>query len=383
MRLYEYEGKELFKQYGIATPIGVLAKTGTEAREAAVQISKDVVVKAQVLTGGRGKAGGIKIAKTAGDAEKIAQELFGMEIKGYRVNSLLIEEKLDIVSEIYMGITVDDRKGVPVAIVSAEGGIAIEELARSNPERIAYKSIDPLLGIRNYDAVNLLRQIGLTGQSLVTASKIILQLYQVFASYDARIAEINPLVVTNEGEMVDADSRCEIDDNSLFRHPRWQELRSQRIDNVWEREAVKYGVNYLDLDGNIAVMANGAGLTMALMDMIKLQGARPACFLDTGGGLSQERMKSAVSLLLRKAKTELQIKVVLIMVRMMISPPDAVAEGLLEAINEIEVTIPVITIMRGREPYEKRARALLSGARIKQHSSVEEGLAEAIAIAKG
>ena len=299
------------------------------------------------------------------------------------MSSLLIEEKLDIASEIYMGITVDDRKGVPVAIVSAEGGIAIEELARSNPERIAYKSIDPLLGIRNYDAVNLLRQVGFTGRSLVTASKMMLQLYQVFSSLDARVAEINPLIMTVDGRMIAGDSRCEIDDHSLIRHPRWQELRSQRIDNVWEREAVKYGVNYLDLDGNIAVMANGAGLTMALMDMIKLQGARPACFLDTGGGLSQERMKNAVSLLLRKAKTELQIKVVLIMVRMMISPPDAVAEGLLEAINEIEVTIPVITIMRGREPYEKRARALLSGARIRLHSSVEEGLAEAIAIAKG
>lgn len=184
MRLYEYEGKELFKQYGIATPIGVLAKTGAEAREAAVQINKEVVVKAQVLTGGRGKAGGIKIAQTPEDAEKIAGELFGMEIQGYRVSSLLIEEKLDIASEIYMGITVDDRKGVPVAIVSAEGGIAIEELAKSNPEGITCKSIDPLLGIRNYDAVNLLRQVGFTGQSLVTASKTILQLYQVFEPSD-------------------------------------------------------------------------------------------------------------------------------------------------------------------------------------------------------
>jgi len=383
LRLYEYEGKELFKQYGIATPIGALAKTGAEAREAAVQIGKEVVVKAQVLTGGRGKAGGIKIAQTPEDAEKIARELFGMEIEGYRVSNLLIEEKLDIASETYMGITVDDRNGVPVAIVSAEGGIAIEELAKSNPERIACKSIDPLLGIRNYDAVNLLRQIGFTGQSLVTASKMLLQLYQVFSSLDARVTEINPLIMTVDGRMIAGDSRCEIDDHSLIRHPRWQELRSQRIDNFWEREAVKYGVNYLDLDGNIAVMANGAGLAMSLMDMIKLQGARPACFLDTGGGLSQERMKSAVSFLLRKAKTELQIKVVLIMVRMMISPPDAVAEGLLEAINEIEVTIPVITIMRGRKPYQERARALLKGSRIRLHTSMEEGLAEAVAIAKG
>jgi len=383
LRLYEYEGKELFKQYGIATPIGALAKTGAEAREAAVQIGKEVVVKAQVLTGGRGKAGGIKIARTPEDAEKIARELFGMEIQGYRVSSLLIEEKLDIASEIYMGITVDDRNGVSVAIVSAEGGIAIEELAKSNPERIACKSIDPLLEIRNYDAVNLLRQIGLTGQSLVTASKMLLQLYQVFSSLDARVTEINPLIMTVDGRMIAGDSRCEIDDHSLIRHPGWQELHSQRIDNFWEREAVKYGVNYLDLDGNIAVMANGAGLAMSLMDMIKLQGARPACFLDTGGGLSQERMKSAVSLLLRKAKTELQIKVVLIMVRMMISPPDAVADGLLEAINEIEVTIPVITIMRGRKPYQERARALLKGSRIRLHTSMEEGLAEAVAIAKG
>lgn len=382
MRLYEYEGKELFKQYGIATPIGVLAKTGAEAREAAVQISKEVVVKAQVLTGGRGKAGGIKIAQTPEDAEKIARELFGMEIQGCRVSSLLIEEKLDIASETYMGITVDDRNGVPVAIVSAEGGIAIEELAKSNPERMASSLINPLYGMRGYEAVNLIRQIGLSGETLISTSRILCRLYNVFASYDARIAEINPLVLTNEGEMVAADSRCEIDDNSLFRHPEWQDLRIQRIDNLWEREGAKGGVSYVGLEGNIAVMANGAGLTMSLLDMIKDEGGRPACFLDTGGGLSKERMKNGVGLLLRKAKSDPGIKVILVMVRMMVSPPDAVAEGLIEAIKEEKVIIPIIAIMRGREPYQKRAQELLKDSEVNLYPNIGEGIREAIRIAR-
>jgi len=382
LRLYEYEGKELFKQYGIATPIGVLAKTGAEAREAAVQISKEVVVKAQVLTGGRGKAGGIKIAQTPEDAEKIARELFGMEIQGCRVSSLLIEEKLDIASETYMGITVDDRNGVPVAIVSAEGGIAIEELAKSNPERMASSLINPLYGMRGYEAVNLIRQIGLSGETLISTSRILCRLYNVFASYDARIAEINPLVLTNEGEMVAADSRCEIDDNSLFRHPEWQDLRIQRIDNLWEREGAKGGVSYVGLEGNIAVMANGAGLTMSLLDMIKDEGGRPACFLDTGGGLSKERMKNGVGLLLRKAKSDLGIKVILVMVRMMVSPPDAVAEGLIEAMKETKVITPIIAIMRGREPYQKRAQELLKDSEVNLYPNIGEGIREAIRIAR-
>jgi len=383
LRLYEYEGKELFKQYGIATPIGILAKTGAEAREAAVQIGKEVVVKAQVLTGGRGKAGGIRIARTPEEAKRVAEELIGMEIHGYRVNSLLIEEKLDITNELYMGITVDNRNGVPIAIVSAEGGVTIEEIAERSPGRIASRSIDPLLGIRNYEAINLLCQIGFTGQALVTASKIITQLYEVFSSLDARVAEINPLVITVDGSMMAGDSRCEIDDHSLIRHPRWQEQRAQRIDNVWEREAAKCGVSYLDLDGNVAVMANGAGLTMAVMDMIKSEGASPACFLETGGGLSKERMKNAVSLLLREAKSDSKVKVVLIMVRMMMSPPDVVAEGLIEAVNEVPDAIPVIAVMRGRASYEKRARELLSDSGIKLCSSVEEGVREAIGISRG
>lgn len=382
MRLYEYEGKELFKQYGIATPIGALAKTGAEAREAAVQISKEVVVKAQVLTGGRGKAGGIKIAQTPEDAEKIARELFGMEIEGCRVSSLLIEEKLDIAYEMYMGITVDDKNGGPIAIASVEGGVEIEEVAKRNPERIASSLINPLYGMRGYEAVNLIRQIRLTGETLISTSRILCQLYNVFASYDARIAEINPLVVTNEGEMVAADSRCEIDDNSLFRHPEWQDLRIQRIDNLWEREGARGGVSYVGLEGNIAVMANGAGLTMSLLDMIKDEGGRPACFLDTGGGLSKERMKNGVGILLRKAKSDPGIKVILVMVRMMVSPPDAVAEGLIEAIKETKVITPIIAIMRGREPYQKRAQELLKDSEVNLYPNIGEGIREAIRIAR-
>jgi len=382
LRLYEYEGKEIFKKCGIAVPQGILVRTGEEAQQAAIKIDKEVVIKSQILAGGRGKAGGIKIAKTAGDAGKIAREMLGMELEGYKINGLLVEEKLDIADEMYMGVTVDDKNGGPIAIASVEGGVEIEEVAKRNPEKIASSLINPLYGMRGYEAVNLMRRIGLTGETLISTSRILCRLYNVFASYDARIAEINPLVVTNEGEVVAADSRCEIDDNSLFRHPEWQDSRIQRIDDLWEREGAKGGVSYVGLEGNIAVMANGAGLTMSLLDMIKDEGGRPACFLDTGGGLSKERMKNGVGLLLRKAKSDPGIKVILVMVRMMVSPPDAVAEGLIEAIKEEKTIIPIIVIARGRKPYQKRAQELLKDSEVNLYSNIGEGIREAIRIAR-
>ncbi len=383
MKLYEYEGKELFRRFGIPIPQGTLVKTGKEAQRAAIRIGKEVIVKSQILAGGRGKAGGIRVAKTPEDAEKVARDILGTELQGYKVSSLLVEEKLDIANEMYMGITVDDENGVPIAIVSAEGGVEIEEVAQKNPEKIAFTLIDPLYGIRSYEAINLVRQIELTREALTSASKILSQLYNLFASYDARIVEINPLVITNEGEMIAADSRCEIDDSSLFKHPEFKDLHIQRIENLWEREGVKGGVNCVDLEGNIAVMSNGAGLTMSLLDIIKASGGNPACFLDTGGGLSKERMKNSLGLLLRKARADQRIKVILLMVRMMISPPDAVAEGIIEAIKEVKVNIPIIAVMRGREPYEKRARELLKNVeKITLFSSVEEGIREAIEIVR-
>jgi succinyl-CoA synthetase beta subunit len=382
MRLYEYEGKEIFKKCGIAVPQGTLVRAGEEARQAAIKIGKEVIIKSQILTGGRGKAGGIKMAKTPEDAEKIAQEMLGMELEGHKVNSLLVEEKLDIANEMYMGITVDDNNGVPIAIVSAEGGVEIEEVAKRNPEKIASSLIDPLYGMRGYEAISLIRQIGLTGETLISASRTLSRLYNVFTSYDARIAEINPLIMTNEGEMVAGDSRCEIDDNSLFRHPEFQDLRIQRIDNLWEREGVRAGVSYADLDGNIALMANGAGIAMSLMDIIKDEGGHPACFLDTGGGLSKERMKNGVGLLLRKAKSDPRIKAILVNAIMVLSPADAVAEGIIEAINEVKVEIPIIVILVGKEEQRKRAQELLKDSGVKLYPSVEQGIREAIRIAR-
>ena len=309
--------------------------------------------------------------------------MLGTELGEYRINSLLIEEKLNVAGEIYMGVTVDRRNGSPIAMVSAEGGVAIEKVAARDPGKIASKLIDPLHGLRGYEAINLVRQIGLTSENLTLASRILSRLYQIFASHDACLVEINPLVITTEGEMVAADARMEIDDHSLFKHPELQDLHIQRIENVWEKEATSSGLNYVDLEGNIAVMANGAGLTMALLDMIKDEGGSPACFLETGGGLSKQRMKNGVSLLLKKAKADPRIKVILVMARMMISPPDAVAEGLMEAIKEVSVVVPVIAVMRGRKPYELRAKELLNGSGLPIYSSVEGGILEAIRIASG
>jgi len=382
MRLYEYEGKEMFGKGGIPVPRGSVVESAEGARRVASEIGKEVAIKAQILTGRRGKAGGIKFAKIPDEAGNVAQGILGMELEGYKVNSLLIEEKLDIANELYMGITIDAENGAPVAMVSAEGGMEIEEVAKRNPEKIASMLINPLYGMRTYEAINLVRQIALEGRVLTSASRILSQLYNVFVANDARITEINPLVITNEGKMIAADSRCEIDDNSLFKHPGWKDLRIKRIENPWEREGVEGGVNYVDMEGNIAVMANGAGLTMSLLDTIKADGGNPACFLDTGGGLSEERMRNAVSLLLRKTRADQRIKVILVMVRMMISPPDAVTQGILGAIEEVKVKIPVVVVMRGRTPYEKRARELLENSAVSLCPSVEEGIRKAIEIAR-
>jgi len=282
----------------------------------------------------------------------------------------------------YMGITVDDENGVPIAMISAEGGVEIEEVAKRNPGRIDSHRISPLYGMRSYEAINLIRQIGLTGETLLSASRILTRMYHVFAAYDARIVEINPLVTTSAGAMIAADARCEIDDNSLFRHPEWQDLRIQRIDNPWEKEGVKAGVTYVDLDGDIALMANGAGVAMSLSDMIKDEGGYPACLLDTGGALSKERIKNSIGLLMRKAQSDSRVKVVMVYAAMVLSPADAVAGGIIEAIKEVQVEIPLLLILAGKEERRKQVHELLKDSGVKLYSSVEEGVREAIRIAR-
>jgi len=382
MRLYEYEGKAIFQKCGIAIPRGVLVRTGTEAQRAAIELGQEVVIKSQILVGGRGKAGGIKTAETPENAVKIAKKMLGMELEGYKVNSLLVEEKLDIDYELYMGITVDDENGAPIAMISAEGGVEIEEVAKRKPGRIAANHINPLHDMRSYEAINLVCQIGLTGETLLSASRILSRLYNIFTAYDARIVEINPLVMTSGGAMVAADARCEIDDNSLFRHPEWQDLRIQHIENPWEREGVKAGVNYVDLDGDIALMANSAGVAMSLLDIVKDEGGHPACFLDTGGALSKERMKNGIALLLKKAKSELNVKVILVYTSLVFSLPDTVAGGIIEAMREVPADIPIMLISAGEEERRKQVQELLKGSGVKICPSVEEGVREVIGIAR-
>jgi len=299
MQLYEHEAKAVLKRFGIAVPEGRLAQNLAEVRKAFTELNRPVVLKAQILVGGRGKAGGIRFANTLEEAEKEALQLFEAEIKGFKVNKILIEEKLNIKKELYLSVAIDSTIGTPVLMASSMGGVDIEEIAAKAPEKIALLRPNILRGVREYETRRLIKQIDLEGEVLPEVSSILWRLYNIFRVYDAEIVEINPLIITTEGKVVAADARLNIDDHALFRHPEFEALGLERFENPLEREGQKMGVNFVDLKGNIAIMGNGAGLVMSLLDAVKIAGGQPACFLDTGGGLSAERIQNALDLLLK------------------------------------------------------------------------------------
>ncbi|MGQ9459766.1 MAG: succinate--CoA ligase subunit beta [Candidatus Bathyarchaeaceae archaeon] len=372
MRLYEHEAKTVIKKFGIPVPQGRVVRSATEAREAFVELNTPVVLKAQALISGRGKAGGIKVAESPEETEKEAARLIGAEIRGFKISKLLVEEKLNIVKELYLSVTVDDRRGAPVIMASSEGGVDIEEVAMKTPEKITLLRTNILQGVKEYEIRRLIKQIGVKGWALPEVSRILWTLYHIFRVYDCEIAEINPLVITADDRVVAADARLNIDDHALFRHPDLEALKLEYFENPLEWEAKKRGVNFVDLKGDIAVMGNGAGLVMALLDAVKIVGGQPACFLDTGGGLSVQRVENALDVLLMKK----DVKAILFAFWFMVSPAEEVTEGFLNIMTKRKPQIPIIGVIQGVGA--NRAIKILEKIGIKCYPTIEEGVRSAV-----
>lgn len=377
MRLHEYQSKQFFARYGIPVPRGRVAVTAGEAKQIAEELGGRVVVKAQVLVGGRGKAGGIRLARTAKEAEELSTLILGMDIKGLPVRKLLIDEAVSISQEIYLGIANDRSLRRPVMIASAEGGMDIEEVARRSPELIVKIPIDPLLGLREYQVRDLAMNIDLPKTSWRPFIEIARGLWKVYVDIDATLAEINPMVITTEGKLVCLDGKMIVDDNALFRHPELSEIRDSDVEDSPEKEARKYGLTYIKLEGQIGCLVNGAGLAMATMDIIKLFGGEPANFLDIGGGASAEKVAAALRIIL----SDSHIRAVLINIFGGITRCDEVARGVLTAVHEVRPQVPIVVRLVGTNAEE--GLRLLADAKFTTSETLAGAAQKVIAAAVG
>ena len=376
MKLHEYQSKQLFALHGIPTPRGRVAMTAAEAKSIAEELRGRVVVKAQVLVGGRGKAGGIRLANSSEEALEIATQILAMQIKGLPVRKVLVDEAANIHSEIYLGVTNDRAARRPVMIASAEGGVEIEEVARTDPSKIARIHVDPLLGLREYQARDLAASIELPREHWRAFIEVARALYEAYRDCDATLAEINPLVVTKAQTLLALDGKMVIDDNALFRQPKLAEMRDLDEEAPAEGEARKYGLSYVKLDGDIGCMVNGAGLAMATMDVIKLAGGAPANFLDIGGGAGADKVAAALEIIL----SDKAVKAVLLNVFGGITRCDEVARGILMALQETPTKIPMITRLVGTN--EDEGRQLLAEKKMITATSLFEAAEKAVALAR-
>jgi succinyl-CoA synthetase beta subunit len=377
MKLHEYQSKLIFAEFGIPIPRGRVASTALEAKQIAEELGGRIVVKSQVLVGGRGKAGGIRLAKTSEEAEDLATQILSMEIKELPVRKVLIDEAVNIEKEIYLGITNDRAARKPVMMASSEGGVEIEEVAKETPDKIIKVHIDPLLGLRDYQARDIATGIDLSRNHWRTFGKIAYGLWKAYESCDAILAEINPLVITSEGKLLAVDGKMVIDDNALFRQPNLAEKRDLDVEAKAEIEARKYGLSFIKLDGDIGCMVNGAGLAMTTMDIIKLYGGEPANFLDIGGGASAEKVAAAFRIIL----SDPSIKSVLINIFGGITRGDDVARGILSALEETKPEVPLIVRLIGTNA--KEGRQILSDANMTTANTLADAAIKAIAAAKG
>jgi succinyl-CoA synthetase beta subunit len=351
MKIHEYQGKDLLRKYGVPVPRGIVARTPEEAYQAARELATPVVVvKAQIHAGGRGKGGGVKLAKSPEEARDIAQQMLGMKLvthqtgaEGRIVRVLLIEEGLPIDMEFYLGIVLDRASGRPVFMASEAGGMDIEEVAANTPEKILKETIDPAVGFRSFQARKLAFGLGIGSDLIGQAVKFMQSLYHANEQMDASLMEINPFLLTKDKRLIALDAKVNFDDNAMFRHKEFLELRDLNEEEPLEIEASKFDLNYIKLDGNIACMVNGAGLAMATMDIIKLAGGEPANFLDVGGGASQERVEAAFRILL----ADKNVKAVLINIFGGIVRCDMVARGVVEAAKKLSIEVPVVVRLEG------------------------------------
>jgi len=378
LKLHEYEAKKIFAKYGIPTPKGEVATTPAKAREIAAKLNVPVTVKAQILVAGRGKAGGVLFADTPEETELAVKKLLGAEIKGVRVPSVLVEERISAQKELYLGITVDRAQRCYVAVASSEGGMEIEEIAAKMPEKIVKVFIDPIYGFQPYHARQIARKIGYAGKQMLSLASLFFKLYRLAVDYDVELAEMNPLMEKPNQEFVAADTRLIIDDNALYRHV---EIKNRLVEGEieltpQELEAQKSGLAYVKLRGNIGIIGNGAGLVMATLDTIKLYGGSPANFLDVGGGASAEKMAVALNIILSDAR----VNAVFINVLGGITRCDEIAKGILEARKRIGFAKPIVIRLVGTN--EEVGRRILTEAGIHVLSSMEEAAEKVVEIAK-
>jgi len=376
MKLHEYQSKALFAEHGIPIPRGRVASTSAEAKSIAQELGSRVVVKAQVLVGGRGKAGGVRLASSPDEAEDLANQILGMRIKDLPVRKILVDEAVEPATEIYLGVTNDRSANCPVIISSSEGGIEIEDVARTEPEKTVKIFVNPHLGLQEFQARNLVSAIELPRAHWRNFIRIARGLYDAYRTTDATLAEINPLVITKDNRLLALDGKVVLDDNALFRHPNLEEMRDLDEEDPAEREARKYGLSYVKLDGDIGCMVNGAGLAMASMDVIKISGGEPANFLDIGGGASAEKVAAGMRIII----ADPNVKVVLINVFGGITRCDEVARGILSALEEEKPDVPLIVRLVGTN--EEEGQRLLSRANLITVSSLHQAAELAVASAK-
>ncbi len=386
MKIHEYQAKTILAKFGVPVPRGQVAFNAEEARAAAERLGTPVVVvKAQIHAGGRGKAGGVKLAKSPAEAAALAEDMLGMTLvtpqtgpEGRVVRRLLVEEGLDIRRELYLSVLVDRACGAPVLMASASGGMEIEEVAHNNPDAILRETIHPATGLQPYHARKIAFGLGLSAEQANKAAPFLASLYRAFLETDASLVEINPWIVTGDGRLVALDAKVNFDDNALFRHPDLRELRDLDEEAPLEVEASKFKLNYIQLDGTVGCMVNGAGLAMGTMDIIKLSGGNPANFLDVGGGASEEQVKNAFRILV----SDPNVKAVYVNIFAGILRCDVVASGIVNAAKELKLKVPVVVRMAGTNVEQGQEILRTSGLNFTVADGMKDGAEKAVALAR-
>ena len=390
MKIHEYQAKAIIQKFGVAVPRGEVATTREEAENAAKNLlaagASGVVVKAQIHAGGRGKGGGVKIAKSAQEAAEIAARMLGMKLvthqtgpEGKEVRRLLIEETLPIERELYLGIVIDRAEAKPVFMASASGGMEIEQVAATNPDAILKEWIDPGVGLLGYQARKLAFGLGLKPEQINDAVRFMTALYKAFEATDGSLAEINPFITTKDGKLYALDAKFNLDDNAMFRHKDLKELRDITEEDPLEVEASKYGLNYIKLDGNVGCMVNGAGLAMSTMDIIKYAGGNPANFLDVGGGANAEQVTHAFEILL----SDKNVKAVLINIFGGILRVDTLAQGVVEAAHKTKIQLPIVLRLEGTNVEQGREILKNSGLNFIVAQTMKDAAEKVVAAARG